>query len=96
MSHESFNLDKLDAEYCTTFSRKFRGLMFSKPRNLIFVLSKETRFGAIVHMFFVFYSIDVYWLDNDKKIVDKRINFKPFRIAVPRSKAKYVVELKRN
>ena len=96
MKDEPFNLDKLNAEHCTTFWKKFRGLMFSKPKNLIFVLNRETRFGAIVHMFFVFYSIDIYWLDKNKKVIDKRINFKPFRIAVPKSKAKYVVELKRN
>ncbi len=90
------DIDKLNAKYCTTFWKKFRGLMFSKPKNLIFVLDKETKFGAIVHMFFVFFPIDVYWLDKDKNIVDRRINLKPFSIAVPEKKAKYIVELKRN
>ncbi len=93
---EKMNLDDLDAEYCDTFWKKFRGLMFSKPKNLVFVLDEETRFGAIIHMFFVFYSIDVYWLDKDKRVVDKRINLKPFRIAVPKEKAKYIVELERH
>ena len=90
------DLDKIDAEYCTSFWKKFKGLMFSKPRNLVFVLDRETKYGAIVHMFFVFYAIDIYWLDKDKKIVDKRINLKPFRIAIPKEKSKYIVELKRN
>jgi len=93
---EKMNLDDLDAEYCDTFWKKFRGLMFSKPKNLIFILDKETRFGATIHMFFVFFPIDVYWLDQNKKIIDKSINLKPFRIAIPKGKAKYVVELKRN
>ena len=34
---------------------KFRGLMFSKRRNLLFDLGKEKRFGAIIHCFFVFF-----------------------------------------
>ncbi len=90
------DIDKINAEYCISFWKKFRGLMFSKPKNLIFVLDNETRYGAIVHMFFVFFPIDVYWLDRNKKVVDKRTNLKPFRIAVPRHKAKYVVEIIRN
>ena len=83
-------------EYSDTFFKKFRGLMFSKPKNLVFVLDRETRIGAIVHMFFVFYSINVYWLDKNMNIVDKKINLKPFRIAIPKKKAKCIVELKRN
>lgn len=86
-------LDRSDLEYCNSSWKKFRGLMFSRGKNLVFVLDKETRYGAIVHMFFVFFPIDVYWLDKDKKIIDKRINLKPFRVAVPNGKAKYVVEL---
>ena len=67
--------------------------MFSRRKNLMFVLDQETRYGASVHMFFVFFSIDVYWLDSRKRVVDKRLNLKPFQIAVPRKKAKYVVEI---
>ena len=67
--------------------------MFSKPKNLVIVLEKETKLGAIIHMFFVFYSINVYWLDTKLNIVDRRENVKPFCIAIPKRKAKYIVEL---
>lgn len=87
------NLYKLNAEHCNTPWKKFRGLMFSKPKNLIFELDKETRYGATVHMFFVFFPIDVYWLNKNKEIVDKKLNLKPFQIAVPKNKAKYIVEI---
>lgn len=80
-------------EECNSFFKKFRGLMFSKRRNLIFDLGKETRIKAMIHMFFVFYSIDVYWLNEKKEIVDKRIDLKPFMIAIPKKKARYVVEI---
>jgi len=85
-----------EGEYCATFWKKFRGLMFSRPKNLIFVLDREMRWGAIVHMFFVFYPIDVYWLDKNKCVVDKRIHLKPFHIAIPRKKAQYIIERKGN
>jgi len=67
--------------------------MFSRKKNLVFVLDKESRINATIHMFFVFFSIDVYWLDKNKNIVDYRKNIKPFTIAIPKKKAKYIVEL---
>ncbi len=81
-----------DLEICNTPWKQFRGLMFSKRRNLLFDLKKETRLGASVHMFFVFYPIDIYWLDKNKKLVDQR-RLKPFRIATPKEKAQYIVEI---
>jgi len=79
-----FNITNI--EICDTFWKKFRGSMFSKPKDLVFVLNVESRLNAIIHTFFVFYAIDVYWLDKKFKIIDKRINLRPFRIAVPKKK----------
>ena len=69
--------------------------MFSKPRNLMFFLKRETRFGAIIHTFFVFFPINVYWLDKDKNVIDCCINMRPFTVKIPRKKAKYIIELKK-
>ena len=88
-----FDFDKYDLIFCNTFFSKFRGLMFSKRKNLVFVLEKESRFNAIIHMLFVFYPINVYWLDKDKNIVDFRKRVMPFTIKIPRRKAKYIVEI---
>ena len=79
-------------ERCDSWFKRFCGLMFSKRRNLLFDLGKETRFGAIIHMFFVFYPIKVYWYNSLKEIVDYKI-VKPFRFAVPSGKARYIVEI---
>ncbi|MBI2499194.1 DUF192 domain-containing protein [Candidatus Woesearchaeota archaeon] len=87
------NISFKNLEECTGFFKKFRGLMFSKKRNLIFDLCKETRIGAMIHMFFVFYPIDVYWLNEKKEIVDERVNLKPFMIAIPKKKARYIIEI---
>ncbi len=86
-------LQGLDLEKCDGFWKKFRGLMFSKKKNLIFDLKKETRLGAMVHMFFVFYPIDIYWLDEKSNIIDKKENLRPFRIAIPKKEARYIVEV---
>ncbi|MDD5178419.1 MAG: DUF192 domain-containing protein [Candidatus Nanoarchaeia archaeon] len=78
----------------TNVFSKFLGFRFSlnKKKILIFDLGKEKRIGATIDMFFVFFPLDVYWLDENKNIVDTRKKLKPFRIAVPRTKARYIVE----
>jgi len=45
-----------------------------------------------LHMFFVFFPIDVYFLDKDKKVVEIKKNFKPFTIYSAKNKARYLVE----
>ena len=44
-------------------------------------------------MLFVFYSIDVLFLDKDKGVVELKEDFRPFRFYTPKNKAKYVIEL---
>ncbi|MBI2653433.1 DUF192 domain-containing protein [Candidatus Woesearchaeota archaeon] len=69
------------------------GLMFSKKQNkdLIFKFSKEKTIS--LHMFFVFYPIDVLFLDKNKIVVDKKENFKPFAFYKSKEKAMYAIEL---
>ena len=47
-------------------------------------------------MFFVFYPIDVLFLDKNKKVVEVKENFRPFEFYTPKNKAKYVIELEKN
>ena len=69
------------------------GLRFSKKKQpLLLVLNKETRFNTVIDTFFVFYSIDILWLDKNMKIVDFRKNVKPFTFKIPKKKAKYIIE----
>ena len=79
--------------YCDSNAKKARGLMFT---------SKKTDFGMVfpytyekiisLHMFFVFYPIDVLFLDKNKIVVEKKEKFKPFTFYTPRKKAKYIIE----
>ncbi len=85
-------IDFNNLEKCDSVFSKFRGLMFSKRRNLLFDLKKEKWFGAVIHTFFVFFSIKVYWLNSEKEIIDYR-TVRPFQVAVPKSRARYIVEI---
>ena len=44
------------------------GLMFSKQKNIIFEFKKEKK--ELIHMFFVFYPIDLIFLNKSKKVVE--------------------------
>jgi hypothetical protein len=71
---------------------KALGLMFAmNPKNLVFFFKEEKIIP--LHMFFVFFPIDVLFLDKKKKVVEIKENFRPFTCCTPRAKAKYVIEL---
>ncbi len=82
-----------DAKICSDSLSKFVGLMFSlKQKNaLIFKFKKEKIIS--LHMLFVFYPIDVLFLDKNKIVVGKKENFLPFAFYKPKKKAAYVIEL---
>ena len=81
-----------DFKICESNFSKAIGLMFSlKPITLIFVFDKEMI--NPLHMFFVFFSIDVLFLDKNKMVVDMKQNFMPFTFYTSKKKSKYVIEL---
>jgi hypothetical protein len=70
------------------------GLMFSRSINdqaLMFEFPREIKLG--LHMWFVFYPIDVVFLDSEKRVVELKEDFKPFTVYRPKNKSKYVIEL---
>ena len=67
------------------------GLMFRKKQNLVMIFKKEKQIS--LHMFFVFYPIDVLIVNKNKKIVEIKRNFKPFTFWNSKKKGKYIVEL---
>ena len=82
-----------NAILCGGILSQFIGLMFSKKgkQALIFRFNKEQIIA--LHMLFVFYPIDVLFLDKNKIVVDKKENFKPFTFCKSRKKAMYAAEL---
>ena len=82
-----------NSELCNDNLSKFIGLMLSKKQNraLIFKFNKEKVIS--LHMFLVFYPIDVLFISKNMIVVDKKENFKPFTFYNSKKKAMYAVEL---
>ena len=79
-----------------TLSRT-KGLMFEEKKKfnyaLIFDFPIESKIGTSLHMIFVFFPIDVLFLDKNKKVVDK-VTLQPFiPNYTPKKAAKYVIEM---
>lgn len=77
---------------------KMKGLMFEKKTlfdyALLFEMEKETRIQCSIHMLFVFFPIDVVFLDSSRKVVEIAENLVPFALLyTPKKPAKYFVEL---
>jgi uncharacterized membrane protein (UPF0127 family) len=84
-----------DAKLCKNIFSKTLGLMFSrKIRPLIFIFKKEKIIP--LHMFFVFYSIDVLFLNKNKIVIEIKGNFRPFTFYTPKNKVQYIIELEKN
>ena len=81
-----------DFKLCEDLS-KFIGLMLSKNSNktLIFKFNKEKIIS--LHMLFVFYPIDVLFLDKNKVVVEIKERFMPFAFYTPKRKAQYIIEI---
>jgi hypothetical protein len=80
-----------EAILCRSSLSKARGLMFSRRKDLIFEFRKPS--FVPLHMFFVFFAIDVLFLDDDKRIIEMKKGFRPFRYYRPKKLARYVIEL---
>lgn len=77
-------------QVCSSYWSQFRGLMFSSKKNLLFVFKDEQRRNF--HNFFVFFPIDLIFLNKDKKVVEIKKDFMPFTLYNSKEKAQYVIE----
>lgn len=81
---------------CRSSASKARGLMFTNESEVLrnaLVFEFKRAMPQSLHMFFVFYPIDVLFLDERKRVVDIKQNFRPFTVYNSRSKAMFVIEL---
>jgi hypothetical protein len=65
--------------------------MFRRKQTVVIIFNEE-RYVSL-HMYFVFYPIDVLILDRNKRIVEITRNFRPFTFWNSTKKGKYVIEL---
>jgi uncharacterized protein len=68
---------------CRSVLSKARGLMFTEEETvryaaLLFDFKRPARQG--LHMLFVFYPIDVVFLDEKRRVVDVKEGFRPFTL----------------
>ncbi|HIH61404.1 MAG TPA: DUF192 domain-containing protein [Methanobacteriales archaeon] len=78
-----------------TFISRFKGLMFKKDIKeglLLKMPEGRGRGGSSIHMFFMRISLDVIFLDAEKRVVDLA-TLKPWQVYIPNKPAKYIIEL---
>ena len=81
------------AKRADTVASRCVGLMFSKPSRTALVLEFPQEQKISLHMAFVFYSIDVIFVNGRKKVVDVKKGFRPFSFYASSKKAVYAIEL---
>jgi len=81
-----------DYKVCKSYWSKALGLMFSfRPRALVMFFVPEQRVS--LHMFFVFFPIDVLFLDKKNRVIELRQHLLPFAVYQSSAKCSFVVEL---
>ncbi|MBW3015102.1 DUF192 domain-containing protein [Candidatus Woesearchaeota archaeon] len=80
-----------DMKICKSLFSQAIGLMFSRKMAAVFEFNRKQQVS--LHMFFVFYSIDVAFLDQNKRVIEIGKDFKPFRFYKAKNKVKYLVEM---
>ena len=89
------NAVTLHARVCARWYERMLGYMFVPPREkpdaIVFVLPKKSRAG--VHMCFVWFPLDVYWLDENGVVIERRLFLRPYRFAKPKVAARYILEV---
>ncbi len=85
----------IKAVVCKSYFSKFRGMMFrcNNALPMLFIFDKEKKIP--IHMLFVFFPLIVLWLDNKKRVVDRKI-LQPFQMYFPAKNAKFIVEIPLN
>jgi uncharacterized protein len=83
--------------YCDSFLRQGTGLTF-RTRNAVNNKAWIFRFNkprkVAITMFFVFFPIDIVFLDKDKRVVELKENLRPFRNYISKEKIHSFIELK--
>lgn len=89
----------VQAEIADTVSKRTQGLMFRKSlhdnQGMLFVFEKEDSYSFWMKNMQI--SLDIIWIDKDKRIVDIKTNVPPCKEScqgvAPREKAQYVLEV---
>ena len=83
-----------DLKICDSILGKAIGLMFSRKKKdfgMVFEFSSEKLVS--LHNFFVFYPIDLLFLNSRWEVVELKERFLPFTIYIPKNRSRYIIEL---
>ena len=88
------NKEVFDVSVADSLFSHLRGLMFSFPKNdgLLFKFNSEVYVS--LHMFFVFFPIDIVYINKNKKVIKIEKRVFPFVPFISPVKCKYILELK--
>jgi uncharacterized membrane protein (UPF0127 family) len=75
---------------CISMLSQAQGLMFSRRKNLLFIFSKEKY--ILLHNWFVFFPINLIFLDSKNKVIEIKRNFKPFSFYRSKIKVSKLIE----
>lgn len=93
LNKTSDELINVKIRYAGNFFKRFRGLMLK--RNIDFVMLFTNLTGSNIHTMFMFFEIDVYFLDKNK-IVFEKVSLKPWKFYKPEKRANYILETKKD
>jgi uncharacterized membrane protein (UPF0127 family) len=80
---------KID-KVCSSALSQARGLMFSKPKTLLFMFQKERRIA--IHTCFVCFPITLVFLDRNKQVTETA-TMDPWRTYRSKNQAKWLIEI---
>ena len=85
------------ALYCDSFLCRLRGLTFRRSlasqEGILLVQDKDSRVDVAIHMLAVFMDLGVVWINEHGDVVDLRLARRWRPIYVPRSPARYILEM---
>ena len=91
-----YNNKTYKVRYCNNFFTRLKGLMFYRKLKdnevFLFKLDKEYKLRASIHMLFVFFPINVIWLNSKYEIVDVKKAHPFTSFIMPNKKARYILE----
>lgn len=94
---KTVKIKKRGKALCTAFLfdtmlTRSTGLMFRKKSFALIALAFESKQLAGIHTCFMRFTLDLFWLDKNRKVISIAKGVKPFRIANPAKPAKYILE----
>ena len=87
------NSKKIKIIPADTFLKRFKGLMMKNNFDTAMLFSNIA--DSSVHTCFMRFDIDVYFLDDEKKVIEK-VTLKPWKFYKSKNKVEFILETKKD